>query len=712
MRVPLLCQPVLAVCLPVLTLSAQSADFDFHDLAHHYATVEAELRAATLPRDPAIAARRLAAIDLLHEYRVRGNFGDDPSGSGTRNAKFVDDAGRRCAVAFLLDRTGHANLTDAIAARSNDAWVVELAGDEALQNWLLAHGITAVEAARIQGPGAGAPRSNNNPLPPPPPPAPLRIATGVSDANTRDPAATGWRPGTRDATPQQASAGGPSGATAPTARATAGIPIASLPAPEWSLWWEWNRDRFEPPAKAPEDDSAATRVRIVTREQAVDALRALAEHAQADVRAAANQALGRMQALDAAAAIARADAVREVRLRTLTTLPSTPDLKLLHRLAKDTLTKLGGEDALVALAACASSESDRLLGMLEPRLVDDFSATSPDTVAAAAMAAATGHKPRLRERARSIVRDDGESWRRSLLAGALASAADAEDVAALTIALGARNPGVRRAAAIALGRSRAELALPVLFTAYELEHEQSVRGALLLAIGDHGGAGSLHFLQKEVLGAPRALRVLAAIGIGMWAHEREDDDETPRLLDAMLADHNHDHTGGYLLALGLTGDARARTELLRALSAASTSSARGAAANALGLLGDPTAIEPLAVAADGDSCPWVRSECMRALGRLGHDAADELGEFLRNEPNPEVRRAAALALGDLGSPTAAAALVAAARDASTPAAVLVGVASGLGRHFRRSEPQLPAVRAAMDPQSVPPLIAWVATQDL
>lgn len=723
MRVARLRSSILTACLPLLPLAAQSAPgtslegptaaFSVADLAQHYANVEAELRAAPLPADPEIAARRLAAIDLLHEYRIRGNFGYDQNGSGARNALFVDGDGRRCAVAFLLDRTGEGRLTNAIAARSNEAWIVELADDPDLQKWLISHGLTAVEAARIQGPHwGGGGRPGNNP-PPPPPVIPWRSPRDPAPAAAREPRPAYWRePTAPAASPRMPTPPAGQAATPTAARPTPGIPVAALAAPEWVGWWDWNRARFEPPAPEPVEDGATTRSRTVSREQAIAALRTLAAHEQADVRAAAKQALGRMLALGTIDASTLDDGAREVRLRTIATAACTPVLRELHRLAGTTMADLDGEEALVALAACGRNRDEALKGMLEPRLLEAVSAPSPDAVAAAALAASNGTKPRLRERAREIVRTDGDDWRRSLLTATLAEDATAEDVAALTVALGARSPGVRRAAAIALGRTRADLAMPALLTAYELEHEQGAKSALLLAIGDHGGNAALPFLREQLANGPRALRVLAAIALGLAAHERDDDDETQRLFAAMRADHNSDHDGGYLLALGLAGDVRALPILHAQLHSASTSSARGAAAGALGLLRSASSVPELALAAEVDSCPWVRGQCAHALGRIGDEATEPLARLLANEPNADVRRDAALALGDAGSMRAAALLVAAARDRETPAPVLAAVAAGLGRHFRLAEPTLPSVRAAMDPQALPALIAWVASQDL
>ena len=63
---------------------------------------------------------------------------------------FIDDEGNRCAVAHLLDVTGHGDLALRVAATRNLAFVRELADDPALAAWITAQGITVDEAARVQ----------------------------------------------------------------------------------------------------------------------------------------------------------------------------------------------------------------------------------------------------------------------------------------------------------------------------------------------------------------------------------------------------------------------------------------------------------------------------------------------------------------------------------------------------------------------------------
>ena len=96
---------LLLAAIAQLPAQDTAARVDPVALAAHYAAVEAELRAAPSPADPIVAARRAQAIDLLREYRLRGDFCRSREHEGARVPLFVDPEGRRCAVAYLLDRT-------------------------------------------------------------------------------------------------------------------------------------------------------------------------------------------------------------------------------------------------------------------------------------------------------------------------------------------------------------------------------------------------------------------------------------------------------------------------------------------------------------------------------------------------------------------------------------------------------------------------------
>lgn len=123
-------------------------------LRAHFTTVDRELRAADIwgltdrQRD-----RRAAVIAELERYRDRGVFPRNLD-FDVPTPYFVDARGVRCAMAHLIETFGGSELVAAVAARSNNAYVRELAADEdfgpALGSWLERHGLTVAEAARIQ----------------------------------------------------------------------------------------------------------------------------------------------------------------------------------------------------------------------------------------------------------------------------------------------------------------------------------------------------------------------------------------------------------------------------------------------------------------------------------------------------------------------------------------------------------------------------------
>ncbi|HEX7336720.1 MAG TPA: nuclear transport factor 2 family protein, partial [Gemmatimonadales bacterium] len=63
---------------------------------------------------------------------------------------FRDSDGVPCAMAYLIDRSGRADLVDRVALTRNNAFIAELADDPDLRAWLDSAGLSVAEAARIQ----------------------------------------------------------------------------------------------------------------------------------------------------------------------------------------------------------------------------------------------------------------------------------------------------------------------------------------------------------------------------------------------------------------------------------------------------------------------------------------------------------------------------------------------------------------------------------
>jgi hypothetical protein len=120
----------------------------------HFDSVLTELGARDVAAlSPAQRARRDALVETLRVYRDRGEFPHNYDFPGQAVPYFVDrGTGVLCAVAHLLATSGRRDIVDRVAAMNNNVWVPELAGDTAFAGWLDMHGLTLLEAARIQVP--------------------------------------------------------------------------------------------------------------------------------------------------------------------------------------------------------------------------------------------------------------------------------------------------------------------------------------------------------------------------------------------------------------------------------------------------------------------------------------------------------------------------------------------------------------------------------
>jgi hypothetical protein len=117
----------------------------------HLDSAERELRAApVMGLSVSQRAARARALDRLHEYWVRGVFPQNTDFPDERVPYFVDRYGTRCAMAYLIEQSGHGDFVTRVAATRNNARIREIKSDPQLIAWLEANGVTLAEAARIQ----------------------------------------------------------------------------------------------------------------------------------------------------------------------------------------------------------------------------------------------------------------------------------------------------------------------------------------------------------------------------------------------------------------------------------------------------------------------------------------------------------------------------------------------------------------------------------
>ncbi|MBL8920276.1 MAG: hypothetical protein JNJ54_15525 [Myxococcaceae bacterium] len=117
-------------------------------IRRHLADALTQLRTTT-PSGLTGAQRvaRTEVIALLDAYAAEGRF---PRRQGTPSPVFVDEAGAHCAMGALLAGTGASALVERIRLARNLETVGTLANEPGLAEWLVAHGMTAEEAALVQ----------------------------------------------------------------------------------------------------------------------------------------------------------------------------------------------------------------------------------------------------------------------------------------------------------------------------------------------------------------------------------------------------------------------------------------------------------------------------------------------------------------------------------------------------------------------------------
>jgi hypothetical protein len=140
-------------------------------LATHLRYVEALLRARdvrALP--PALRAERARNLDRLHAYIAAGIFPQNHTYPG-RRPHFIDEAGRICAVGYLVEQSAGRAAAEALNREFEWSYVAEMHG-EAVERWIARSGLTRDELAMIQPAYDRMPPPITEPVVRPEPPQP------------------------------------------------------------------------------------------------------------------------------------------------------------------------------------------------------------------------------------------------------------------------------------------------------------------------------------------------------------------------------------------------------------------------------------------------------------------------------------------------------------------------------------------------------------
>jgi len=673
-------------------------------LQDHYRRVIEELLAASPALDPETWSARMQTIGVLREYCERGDFGRRRDRPGGQSFFFVDEAGRRCAVAQLLHHWGEDELVEAVARINNNALIAELMpadspGHDAFDAWLGRVGLTWFEAARIQGPAMRG-RTTQGPRQ-----APVNAEPQVDE-----------RPRTPRPAPRAPRTGGPAPASPLTAPPVVSAPATPLGHPygvsdlwtHWWAWWEYNKLQWlvqERELEPSPIDDGRTRTQGpvgALRAQAVSRIAPFLEDDDARVRAAAVVAFGRLAGDSAVDALVESldDASQDVRTAAILALGATGSGRGTHELMR--IAFWGSTEPGKEVVVDARPLAHLALGLSAHRAgLDEGGIFLPPTDGARRMGEATAlyqflaESSLLGDRLRDLsgLFDDKGRPRRTvkdaLPRGVEALRFDehpAEVQVALMKALGSRDLEVRRSAATPLGRLESDDVLPVLFTAFEMEKEMLARGLILIAVGRQGGPDAREFLAHALKHAPRSCRPWAALSMGILA-EKDRDPEAMKVLRAAYGrEKNATARGAYLLAFGIAEDPHAR-DILRIELAAKSDLTRANAALGLALSGDPEAGAVLRRAFDREPSPLARSTIAQALGIVGEEQDVEtlvsgLGDV--EDPILIVQHAAALAFH--GSRTAARAVMDELEKERLGAATRCGLIQALGMILDETAP--------------------------
>lgn len=457
--------------------------------------------------------------------------------------------------------------------------------------------------------------------------------------------------------------------------------VAPLTSDDWNTWWSSNKFGYIELARvtdrkrdtqgnrvesASEREMRLAKVRRVVQDDVVPLLRKLTGSSDAQVRAAAIVALGKLRD-DGSVDLARsllADPNFNVRRSAMLSLGVIDEGRasyLLMNLADDSVVgrelvdsdTISIDDRGTALLTAALRGERHA----EPVMIDmltDRENHSPQMLAMTADAAGLMRSTAALRPLMDIAFDESlPEFVRSSATTALGRIADPTVAPALLQLLEGRDLDPKRAAALALGEVTfpgSRSMIERLGARMHAEKDAPTRHFLALSLGriggDHARAILTHALDGDAGGD---MRPWLALGLGICERYDPDGAVADTLLAALEREDNLSTRGALAIALGLTRSEHVVAPLSDLLHNASNHELAGHAALALGLSGRPTAIEPLRRALETRKNPIVLRQAAMGLGILGDgQAIGDLVDLIDRTNNPFVASFASIGVAMMG----------------------------------------------------------------
>lgn len=460
----------------------------------------------------------------------------------------------------------------------------------------------------------------------------------------------------------------------------------------WETWWASNKEAYlrlaerlsgDAPGASPSSRAPSERAQAATERRGEALRKRLAgvfaeamKDPDFEVRTAAAIALGKTGdasgsgPLRIAAKCDEAKDVRDSAVLGLGLLGRPGEIPFLETILFDkaeeprrrafaafSLGLIGGDDAAVTLLRFAAERTD-------PRAAESLR-KKPELAAsvfvAMGLTGAADVLPVLRAAAAETDYDENVRSFALISLGRMKDRASLQ--ACVTALVSERDPALRRAAAVALGRIASAsdpAAVAALVAAVRDDRDPLVRHFAATALGGLQGPQVRDTLRDWFGRCDESEKPFAALAIGL----QHDADFAPKLRAALGEASDESTAGSLCIALGLLGDVASAPAIEKTLDGAKKIWLKGFAALSLGMIGSTSSIEGLRKRLEAEKDPRLRVNLAVALGML-HDPRSKtyLVDKLRAADTFYERGSAALALGALRCAGAALDLEAVYRDA-------------------------------------------------